>query len=76
MLYVSVSLHKVMIYIFKIKEVLSLRHLYSVRAFSGILFSASSVCKSVLEGRTEHLTLVTYLAVKKLLSLMLSGEEE
>lgn len=53
-----------MIPIFKIKDVLLLRHLYSVRTFSGIVFSASSVCKAVLEGRTEHLTVVTYLAIK------------
>lgn len=53
-----------MIHIFKCKEVLFSKHLYSVRAFSGTVFSALSVCKSVLEGRTEHLILATYSAIK------------
>lgn len=61
--YAFVSLHTKLIYFFKIKEVLLPKCPYFVRAFSGILFSAS-VCKSVLEGRNEHVTEETYLAIK------------
>lgn len=50
--------------IFKIKEVLLLVHFYSVSAFSGTVLSASSVCKLAVECRSEHLTVVTYLANK------------